>query len=137
MAATVPAMSRRSVRWLGGLNKPQSSLADDVRKLSSQDSVRSMEPLDKSFSQTAIVTCGSGITTIKYVQPTTIQKKTDGSMQLQGYGTPGSNYTVQAGTNFLNWLDLGSSLADTNGLFEFTDTNAPFFPQRFYRWFGP
>ena len=80
---------------------------------------------------------GSDITTIKYAALTAIQKKSDGSIQLQCFGSPGSNYVVQAATNLLNWADLGSALADTNGLFQFLDTNAPLFPQRFYRWHVP
>jgi hypothetical protein len=58
-------------------------------------------------------------------------------MQLQGYGLPSSNYTFQAATNLLNWDPIGSSLAGTNGVFQFTDTNAPSFPYRFYRWTQP
>jgi uncharacterized delta-60 repeat protein len=76
---------------------------------------------------------GSDITTIKYGNLTNIQKKSDGSIQLQFFGNPNQSYNFQATTNFLNWTDLGSSLADTNGLFEFLDTNATLFPHRFYR----
>ncbi len=80
---------------------------------------------------------GSDITTIKYGSITNLQKDNDGSVQLQFYGTPGQSYNFQATTNFLNWTNLGSSLADTNGLFQFLDTNAPLFPLRFYRWYYP
>jgi hypothetical protein len=76
---------------------------------------------------------GSDITTIKYANLTNIQKKSDGSIQLQFFGNPGQSYSLQATTDFLNWTSLGSSLADTNGLFEFLDSNAPLFPNRFYR----
>jgi len=78
---------------------------------------------------------GSDITTIKYGNLTNIQKKGDGSIQLQFFGNPGQSYNFQAATDFLNWTNLGSSLADTNGIFEFLDTNAPLFPYRFYRWY--
>ena len=37
-----------------------------------------------------------------------------------------------ASSDLLNWLDLGTILADTNGLMQFDDTNAPNFPARFY-----
>lgn len=80
---------------------------------------------------------GSDITTIKYGNLTNIQKKSDGSIQLQFFGSPGQGYNFQATTDFLNWTNLGSSLADTNGMFEFLDTNAPLFPFRFYRWYYP
>jgi hypothetical protein len=79
---------------------------------------------------------GSDITTIKYGNLANVQKKSDGSIQLQFFGTPGQSYNFQATTNFLNWTNLGSSLADTNGLFQFLDTNAPLFPFRFYRWYS-
>jgi hypothetical protein len=80
---------------------------------------------------------GSDITTIKYGSITNIQKKSDGSIQLQFFGTPGQSYNFQATTNFMSWNALGSSLADTNGIFEYLDTNALLFPYRFYRWSPP
>ena len=58
-------------------------------------------------------------------------------MLLQLPGVPGQTSSLGATTNFTNWLDLGPVVADTNGLFQFTDTNAPLFPFRFYRWTGP
>ncbi len=80
---------------------------------------------------------GSDITTIKYGNLTNIQKNSDGSIQLQFFGNPSQSYNFQATTNFLNWTDLSSVMADTNGLFQFLDTNAPLFPYRFYRWYVP
>ena len=80
---------------------------------------------------------GSDITTIKYASLTPIQKKSDGSIQLQFFGTPGTNYTFQSATDLLHWTDLGSAFADIGGIFQFTDTNAPSFPHRFYRWRVP
>jgi hypothetical protein len=80
---------------------------------------------------------GSDITTIKYSSITNIQKTSDGSIQLQFFGTPGQSYTFQATTNFTSWNTLGSSLADTNGNLQYLDTNAPLFPHRFYRWSPP
>ena len=80
---------------------------------------------------------GTDITTIKYGNLTNLQKKSDGSIQLQFFGTPGQNYNFQATTNFMSWNNLGSSPADTNGILEFLDTNAPLFPSRFYRWSSP
>ena len=77
---------------------------------------------------------GSDITTIKYANLTSIQKKNDGSIQLQASGIPSQSYNFQATTDLLNWINLGSALADTNGNFGFLDTNAPLFSHRFYRW---
>ncbi|EEF59428.1 MBG domain-containing protein [Pedosphaera parvula] len=48
-------------------------------------------------------------------------------------GIPGRDYTVQASTNLINWLNIGSATAGTNGQFQFEDANAPSFPSRYYR----
>jgi len=80
---------------------------------------------------------GVDITTIKYGNLTNLQKKSDGTVQLQFFGSPGQSYNFQATTDFLSWTNLGSSSADTNGIFQFLDTNAPLFPYRFYRYSPP
>ena len=74
---------------------------------------------------------GTEIVTIKY-SPITLQRRSDGTVILQAQGSPGESFDIQASTNLLNWLNLGSVLADTNGLMQFDDTNAPAFPSRFY-----
>ncbi|HXP58849.1 MAG TPA: hypothetical protein VN829_00080 [Dongiaceae bacterium] len=77
---------------------------------------------------------GTDITTIKYVQDPTIQPQAGGAMLLQLPGLPGGSAGLAATTNFLNWTELGPVVANTNGLFQFTDTNATLYPYRFYRW---
>jgi hypothetical protein len=74
---------------------------------------------------------GTEIVTIKY-SPVTLQRRSDGTVILQAQGSPGESFDIQASQDLLNWLDLGSVLADTNGLMQFDDTNAPTFPSRFY-----
>jgi hypothetical protein len=74
---------------------------------------------------------GIDIVTIKY-SLLTLQRRSDGTVILQAQGSPGESFDIQASTNLLNWLDLGSVLADTNGLMQFDDTNAPAYPSRFY-----
>ncbi len=74
---------------------------------------------------------GTEIVTIKY-SPVTVQRHSDGTVILQAQGSPGESFDIQASTDLLNWLDLGSVLADTNGLMQFDDTNAPAYPARFY-----
>jgi hypothetical protein len=74
---------------------------------------------------------GTGIVTIKYA-PITIQRQTNGTVLIETQGSPGESFDIQASSDLLNWLDLGSFLADTNGLMQFDDTNAPNFPARFY-----
>ena len=73
------------------------------------------------------------ITTIKYVQTSPIEKKSDGAILLSFCGTPGSNYTIQACATLTNWTNIGSATANPSGLYTFQDTNAPSHPQRFYR----
>ncbi|HXP62335.1 MAG TPA: hypothetical protein VN829_17695 [Dongiaceae bacterium] len=77
---------------------------------------------------------GTDITTIKYVQDPTIQLQPEGAMLLQLPGLPGSSAGLAATTNFINWTELGPVVANTNGLFKFTDTNTALYPCRFYRW---
>jgi uncharacterized delta-60 repeat protein len=51
-------------------------------------------------------------------------------------GLPGHNYVLQTTTNLLppiQWLSVLTNTADTNGVWQFTDTNTAAYPQRFYR----
>ena len=84
---------------------------------------------------------GTDITTIKYVQDPTIQPQPGRAMLLQLPGLPGSTGGLAATANFTNWItnwtELGPVVANTNGLFQFLDTNAPLTPLRFYRWHSP
>jgi hypothetical protein len=52
--------------------------------------------------------------------------------RLRFAGTVGSNYVLQASTNFINWTPLFTNTATTN-LFDLFDTQATNFPYRFYR----
>jgi hypothetical protein len=74
---------------------------------------------------------GTEIVTIKY-SPVALQRHSDGTVLFQAQGAPGEAFDIEASTNLLDWLDLGTILADTNGLIQFDDTNAPNYPYRFY-----
>jgi Beta-propeller repeat len=74
---------------------------------------------------------GTEMVLIKY-SPVTLQRKPDGTVLLEAQGSPGESFDIEASIDLLNWLDLGTVLADTNGLMMFDDTNAPNFPARFY-----
>jgi uncharacterized repeat protein (TIGR03806 family) len=52
--------------------------------------------------------------------------------QLSFAGAAGSNYVLQASTNFVNWIPLSTNVAPTN-LFNLFDPGASNFPYRFYR----
>ncbi len=74
---------------------------------------------------------GTEIVTIKY-SPVTLRRRSDGTVILQAQGSPGESFDIEASQDLLNWLDLGTFLADTNGLLQFDDTNASNYPSRFY-----
>jgi hypothetical protein len=74
---------------------------------------------------------GTEMVVIKY-SPVTLQVLSNGTVQLQAQGTAGELFDVQASSDLQTWQDLGQSAADTNGLFQFDDTNAPNYPARFY-----
>jgi hypothetical protein len=74
---------------------------------------------------------GTEIVTIKY-SPVLLQKRADGSVLLEAQGSPGESFQIEASQDLQTWLDLGSIFADSNGLAQFTDTNAPTYPARFY-----
>ncbi len=75
---------------------------------------------------------GTEMVTIKYAPPTPLQRRADGTMLLQAQGSPGENFDIQASADLQLWLDLGIVTADTNGLMQYDDTNAPNYPARFY-----
>ncbi|HEV2453825.1 MAG TPA: immunoglobulin domain-containing protein [Verrucomicrobiae bacterium] len=54
---------------------------------------------------------------------------TNGQFQFDISGVTGLNYSVQASTNLVDWVPLGTNVSP----FSFVDTNAVLFPQRFYR----
>jgi hypothetical protein len=74
---------------------------------------------------------GTDIVTIKY-SPLALQRRSDGTVLLQAQGSPGESFDIQASADLQSWLDLGSVMADTNGLMQFDDTNASNYNARFY-----
>ena len=78
--------------------------------------------------------CFLATTILEYPKysPITLQRQSNGTILLQTYGSPGQSFDFQASTNLQTWLDLGAAMADANGFVQFTDTNAPSFPYRFY-----
>jgi fibronectin-binding autotransporter adhesin len=63
-----------------------------------------------------------------------------GEYLFQGRGTNFATYTIYAATNLVapvTWMEIGSSVADPSGLFQFKDTNAFRYPMRFYYSDGP
>ena len=61
----------------------------------------------------------------------------DGSVTVRLAGIPGFTYQVQASTDLVTWVKLGTFTAGPNGLFQLTDTHANQYPQRYYRASAP
>ena len=57
----------------------------------------------------------------------------NGHAALVGSGSPGVTYTIQATSDLVNWVDIGTALADETGAYSFEDVDAASFTIRFYR----
>jgi hypothetical protein len=81
-----------------------------------------------SATGTVVVTVKSGAVTLSgsVVQPS-------GAFRLTGFGVPNRSYTLQASSDLVHWTDIQTSTANSEGLIEFTDSEAPGNPMRFYR----
>jgi hypothetical protein len=85
----------------------------------------------------------SGITTIFTNMPTfftSVQRNANGTTTLSGTGAGNAGFTfqLQFATNLVPpvvWQTVGSSLADTNGVWRFTDASGTNSPTGFYRAF--
>jgi hypothetical protein len=85
----------------------------------------------------------TGIVTLALQTPATVQTPNilgltvngDSSVTIQFVGIPNYTYKVQATTNLVSpaWQVIGSGQAGTNGLWQFTDTDASLYPMRYYR----
>ena len=59
----------------------------------------------------------------------------NGQMKITGSGNPGMVYGLEANEdlNTSNWVNIGIALANQLGEIEYTDSDAPNHPMRFYR----
>jgi len=66
---------------------------------------------------------------------------TDGNrFYINGCGTPGANYTIEANANLsdpLGWTNIGTVSMGMNGLMQFVDSDMSHYPMRFYRFVAP
>ncbi|HWY31460.1 MAG TPA: hypothetical protein VNX46_11925, partial [Candidatus Acidoferrum sp.] len=69
---------------------------------------------------------------------TNIVRNFDGSVTVYFLGGANSTNVIQAATNLVSpaWQDVSTNTASAGGLWQFTDTNAPQLPARFYRSFS-
>jgi hypothetical protein len=74
------------------------------------------------------------ITTVSPPPTTTSIRMTNlQSALLMVTGSAGVTYAIQASTNLINWTQIATAIAGTNGVFTFTDSNSISFKSRFYR----
>jgi hypothetical protein len=57
----------------------------------------------------------------------------DGKIQVQLPGNAGGVYAIQASTNMVDWVTVGTCTADAEGNLTFTDPDASKYQRRFYR----
>lgn len=57
----------------------------------------------------------------------------DGNRRVLFVGIPGLSYSVEASTNLVDWVHVGTGTAGNNGVFSFDDLTATNYPTRFYR----
>ena len=81
----------------------------------------------------------NGIVTVLVTQQIVsgVTNNGNGSVTLNFTGIPGATYWVVTATNLLtpsaDWTPVSTNIAGTNGLWQFTDTQATNFLQQFYR----
>jgi len=56
-----------------------------------------------------------------------------GSVTVRFAGIPTLSYDIQASSNLLDWVTIGTTIAGVNGVIEFTDPDAATYSGRFYR----
>ena len=62
--------------------------------------------------------------------------RTNGQARLSVTARPGQETVLQASPDLRHWTSLATNPAAAPNLYQFLDTNAPAFPQRFYRAWG-
>ncbi len=79
------------------------------------------------------VTSASATLTV-HLRPrlTAVARLENGDCRFRLIGQPDISYTIQASSNLTTWTSL-TNLADHTGLIDFTDSEVPNFPHRFYR----
>jgi hypothetical protein len=87
---------------------------------------------------------GNDVVLTRISPPSTLTSLTNlitGQRVLQATGgLAGFSYAIQAASNLdpvIQWSTLGSAVANSAGVFSFTDTSAPLFPMRLYRALSP
>ena len=64
---------------------------------------------------------------------TAISKRPRFSLSVRFAGFPGETYAIQASTDLVHWVTLGSTTATSEGVIQFDDRESAKYPSRFYR----
>ena len=73
------------------------------------------------------------LATQRAVRLTTVVFLPDGSAEVTGLGIPNTTYIIEASNDLETWSEFGTVLSDNDGIFSFTDYDAPNSGIRFYR----
>jgi hypothetical protein len=76
------------------------------------------------------------VVTVPAVTLSGVARNADGSVNLLCRGMPGLTHRIWTTTNLLSsssWQCISTNLAGADGSWQFTDTNTPNYPWRFYR----
>ena len=77
---------------------------------------------------------GFDLTVVKYVPFSPVSAGPGGRIVVRSAGNPGRTNYLSASTDLQNWTPIAAVPPDTNNICQFTDTNAPALPARYYRW---
>jgi hypothetical protein len=81
----------------------------------------------------------SSVATLTVISPPAtvgLASNPDGSITLQLAGSPGATYVLESATNLGSaggWQPIATNVFDLTGLWDFTDSQATNFPQRYFR----
>jgi fibronectin-binding autotransporter adhesin len=95
------------------------TISDGYVTASGTVNIAAVAPAPAPANATLISTDGGGVATITFA------------------GVPGHTNVVQASTDMISWVNISTNIAGTNGLWQVIDTDAPSFPNRFYRSYQP
>ena len=100
--------------------------------------------LAKGDSDVANPKCGDGIEDYKHAWKLATHAKlteaatlNNGRLQLELLGTAGETFVIQASTNLVDWVTIGTRTADADGVCLFEDADTCKVPARFYRVVSP
>jgi hypothetical protein len=100
--------------------------------------------LAKGDTDVANPKCGDGIENYKQAWKLATRAKLTGKIIVRGgrleleiLGEPGETYLIQASTNLVDWMTLGTRTADGEGIIQFEDPDAGQATTRFYRVLSP